>query len=149
MLHPHLPTLDDIESNTIPAGFPKVIDTHVHIFPDHIFKAIRRWFDDYAWHIRYQLSTSEVFDFLLSHGVCHIIALQYAHHPGIAGDLNQYMAKQCQPYPHDLFADGVGLSTRVCAGHEHTVFLVDHNHLGRPHDFGVALRDLDIVSFCF
>jgi len=93
MLQHNLPTLDDMESNTIPAGFPKVIDAHVHIFPIHIFKAIRRWFDENAWHIRYQLSTSEVFDFLLSHGVRHIIALQYAHTAGIARDLNHYMVK--------------------------------------------------------
>ena len=99
MLQTHMPTLDDIEGSTIPDGFPAVIDTHVHIFPDHIFKAIRRWFDENAWHIRYQLSTAEVFDFLLSHGVSHIIALQYAHAPGVAGHLNQYMAKKCLQYP--------------------------------------------------
>jgi len=98
MLQPHLPTLDDIEGNTIPAGFPKVIDTHVHVFPDGMFKAVRRWFDENAWHIRYQLSTSQVFDFLLSRGVSHIIALQYAHTPGIAGQLNQYLANICRQY---------------------------------------------------
>lgn len=98
MLQPNLPSIDDMESNTIPAGFPKVIDAHVHIFPIDIFKAIRRWFDENAWHIRYQLSTSEVFDFLLSHGVSHIIALQYAHTSGIARDLNHYIVKKCQQY---------------------------------------------------
>jgi predicted TIM-barrel fold metal-dependent hydrolase len=99
MLKPHLPSLDDIEGHTIPAGFPRVIDAHVHVFPDGIFKAVRRWFDQNAWHIRYQLSTSGVFDFLLSHGVGHIVALQYAHAPGIAGDLNGYLAEKCRQYP--------------------------------------------------
>jgi hypothetical protein len=99
MLQRHLPTLDDIEGTMIPAGFPKVIDTHVHVFPDGRFKAVRRWFDQNAWHIRYQLPTSGVFDFLLSHGVDHIIALQYAQAPGIAGDLYGYMAEKCRPYP--------------------------------------------------
>lgn len=99
MLPPRLPTLDDIENDTIPSGFPMVVDAHVHVFPDSMFKAVRRWFDEHAWHIRYQLSTAGVFDFLLSHGVSHIIALQYAHAPGIAGHLNRYMAKQCRPYP--------------------------------------------------
>lgn len=98
MLTPHLPSLDDIEGQTIPAGFPRVIDAHVHVFPDGMFKAVRRWFDENAWHIRYQLSTSHVFDFLLSHGVGHIIALQYAHTPGIAGALNDYMGKKCRHY---------------------------------------------------
>jgi hypothetical protein len=63
-----------------------------------MFKAVRRWFDENAWHIRYQLSTSQVFDFLLSRGVSHIIALQYAHTPGIAGQLNQYLANICRQY---------------------------------------------------
>lgn len=107
MLTPHLPTLDDIEGNTVPAGFPRVIDSHVHVFPDGIFKAVRRWFDENAWHIRYQLSTSEVFDFLLSHGVGHIIALQYAHAPGIAVHLNSYLAKKCRQYPNRV----TGLAT--------------------------------------
>ena len=38
-------------------------------------------FDENAWHIRYQMTSSEILDFLLSHGVGHIIALQYAHKP--------------------------------------------------------------------
>ena len=99
MLKPNLPSLDDIEGQAIPDGFPRVIDAHVHVFPDGIFKAVRRWFDLNAWHIRYQLSTSGVFDFLLSHGVGHIIALQYAHAPGMAGDLNGYLAEKCRQYP--------------------------------------------------
>ena len=100
MLRPDLPTIDDSEGDSIPAGFSKVIDAHVHVFPCDIFSSIRRWFDRHAWHIRYQISTSEVFQFLLSRGVSHIVALQYAHKPGIAGDLNQYMIDMCRQYPH-------------------------------------------------
>lgn len=102
MLRPDLPTIDDTESDTIPAGFPNVIDAHVHVFPNHIFRSIRRWFDRNAWHIRYQMSTSEVFDFLFSRGVSHVVALQYAHKPGIAGDLNHYMIKKCRQYPNRI-----------------------------------------------
>ena len=98
MLKPHLPTLDDLEDATVPSGFPTVVDAHVHVFPENIFKAIRRWFDEYAWHIRYQLPAAGIFDFLLSHGVSHIVALQYAHVPGIARHLNQYMAAQRQAF---------------------------------------------------
>lgn len=98
MLTSSLPTLSDIEGVRVAAGLPPVVDAHVHIFPGNIFKAVRRWFDVNAWHIRYQLSTVEVFDFLLSRGVAHVVALQYAHAPGMAGDLNQYMIEQCRPY---------------------------------------------------
>jgi predicted TIM-barrel fold metal-dependent hydrolase len=100
MLKPNLPSINDKEGTTVPVGLPAVVDAHVHIFPHNIFSAIWQWFDENAWHIRYQLTTSQVFEFLLSHGVSHIIALQYAHKPGIAGKLNQYMAKKCDEYPN-------------------------------------------------
>ena len=98
MLRPNLPFIDDAESSTVPANFPAVVDAHVHVFPGDIFNAIRKWFDQHAWHIRYQLTTTQIFDFLLSHGVEQIIALQYAHKAGIANGLNQYMVKKCRQY---------------------------------------------------
>lgn len=100
MLKPSLPSISDEEGAKVPSGLPPAIDAHVHIFPRGIFSAIRQWFDENAWHIRYEMTSSQVFDFLLSHGISHIIALQYAHKPGIAGMLNQYMAKKCKNYPH-------------------------------------------------
>ena len=102
MLKPNLPSIEDIEGETIPEGFHGVIDAHVHIFPRDIFAAIWRWFDEHAWHIRYQLPASRVFSFLLSHGISHIIALQYAHKPGIAKKLNRYMAEKCREFPHQI-----------------------------------------------
>lgn len=99
MLKPNLPMIDDPEGAAAPAGFPTVIDAHVHVFPDSIFSAIRQWFDDNAWTIRYRMPTPEVFGFLLARGVGHIVALQYAHKPGIAGMLNRYLAAECRKYP--------------------------------------------------
>lgn len=93
-----MPSIDDREDLNIPAGLPPVIDAHIHIFPRSIFSAIWKWFDENAWHIRYQLSSSEIFEFLLSHGITHVIALQYAHKPGIAGQLNRYMAEKCKKF---------------------------------------------------
>jgi len=98
MLRPNLPSINDQEGSTVPAAFPVVIDAHVHIFPRDIFSSIWQWFDKNAWHIRYQLTSSRVFEFLLSHGINHIIALQYAHKPGIADKLNKYMAEKCRKY---------------------------------------------------
>lgn len=102
MLRPNLPSINDKEGSTVPTGLLEVVDAHVHIFPYDIFSAIWQWFDEYAWHIRYQLRTSEIFDFLLSRGITHIVALQYAHKPGIAGKLNRYMARKCQKYPNQI-----------------------------------------------
>lgn len=36
---------------------------------------------------------------MLSHGITHVVALQYAHKPGISETLNRYMAQKCQEYP--------------------------------------------------
>jgi hypothetical protein len=69
MLKPNFPSIHDEEGAFIPKGLPMVVDAHVHIFPHDIFSAIRRWFDEHAWRIRYQLKTSKVFDFILSHGI--------------------------------------------------------------------------------
>jgi hypothetical protein len=98
VLRPKMPSLNDPEGSNVPAGLPSVVDAHVHIFPRSIFSAIRKWFDENAWHIRYQLTSSEIIEFLLSHGVKHIIALQYAHKPGIARQLNRYMSEKCGEY---------------------------------------------------
>ncbi len=99
MLNEKLPEIDDSEGTKVPEGLPPVIDAHVHVFPGGIFSAVWQWFDDHAWPIRYRLKTEEIFDFLLSRGVAHVVALQYAHKPGIAGQLNRYMAEKCRQYP--------------------------------------------------
>lgn len=95
-----MPTLNDSEGQKLPEHLPPVIDAHVHISPGRIFSAIRNWFDENAWHIRYQMTSSRIFDFLLSRGVDRIIALQYAHKPGIARELNAYMHQQCGAYEY-------------------------------------------------
>lgn len=95
MLKPNMPSLDDREDPRVPPGLPPVIDSHVHIFPRSYFSALWKWFDQNGWPMRYRLSSSRVLGFLLSHGVRHVIAFQYAHKPGIARGLNHYMAEKC------------------------------------------------------
>ncbi len=99
MLKWPLPSEDDREDDGIPDGLPPVVDSHVHVFPRGVFKAVWNWFDQFAWTIRYKLRSSEVLDYLLSRGVNHVVALQYAHKPGIARDLNRYMSKLCNEHP--------------------------------------------------
>ena len=99
MLSPNLPSIDDSEGIYVPEGLPRVVDAHTHIFPDNIFSAIWSWFDENAWPIRYRLSASSVLEYLLSRGVSHIIALQYAHKPGMSRMLNRYMVKMCREFP--------------------------------------------------
>jgi len=94
-----LAALNDVEGDRVPAGLAPVVDAHVHVFPEPIFKAVWGWFEEYGWPIRYQLTSEDLIRFLLSHGVAHVVALQYAHKPGIARDLNRYMAGLCRRFP--------------------------------------------------
>jgi predicted TIM-barrel fold metal-dependent hydrolase len=105
--------LNDEESFGIPEDMPRVIDAHVHLFPDELFQSIRWWFEHHAWPIRYRLSSREIVDFLLDRGVGHVVALHYAHKPGIAETLNGYMADFCRDRPRVT-----GLAT-VFPGEDH------------------------------
>ncbi len=116
MLKPDMRSIEGQEGQEIPTGLGKVIDSHVHVFPSNIFKAIWEWFDTNAWPIRYRMSTSQIFDFLLSRGIRHIIALQYAHKPGIARQLNAYLSQKCMAYKHQI----TGMAT-VFPGEEDAV----------------------------
>lgn len=98
LLQTPMPGLDDKEGESLPKGTPTTVDAHVHVFPKGIFKSIWQWFDRHAWPIRYRLRSHEVVSFLLSRGIGHVVALQYAHKPGIAEDLNRYMAGLCRRF---------------------------------------------------
>jgi len=88
-----LPAVADEEGAAVPAALPPVIDAHVHLFPDRVFAAIYRWFDRHGWPVRYRLSAPEVIGFLRARGVRRIVGLCYAHRPGMARELNRYMAE--------------------------------------------------------
>ncbi|HEX2574107.1 MAG TPA: amidohydrolase family protein [Polyangia bacterium] len=94
-----MPALTDAEGARLPEALPEVIDAHVHLFPDRVFDAIWRWFTTHAWPMRYRLYTPEVIRFLLGRGVSYVVALTYAHRPGMARALNAYMAEVCRGEP--------------------------------------------------
>jgi predicted TIM-barrel fold metal-dependent hydrolase len=94
-----LPGLDDEEGPRVPDGLPPVIDAHVHLFPDRLFDAIWAWFHTHGWPIRYPLYSEDIIRFLAEHGIEHIVALHYAHKPGIARGLNEYVAALASASP--------------------------------------------------
>ena len=100
MLNPQLPAINDPEGERAPESLPPIVDAHVHIFPDDLFPSIWEWFDRFAWPIRYKLRAPAVLEFLLSRGIAHIVALHYAHRPGVARRLNEYMSDLCGRSPH-------------------------------------------------
>lgn len=90
-----LPSLDDEEGERVPDALPPVIDAHVHVFPDKLAEAIRRWFDEHGWPVRYRFTAEQLTRFLLARGVEHLVLLPYAHRPGMAGELNRFVASLC------------------------------------------------------
>jgi uncharacterized protein len=111
-----LPSLNDREDLQVPVHFPPVIDAHVHIFPQGIFQALWEWFDHNAWPIRYRFKSPDVLEYLLSRGVRHVVAFQYAHRAGMARELNRYMVLQCRKFPNRV----TGMAT-VFPGEEGSV----------------------------
>ncbi|MGC8658397.1 MAG: amidohydrolase family protein [Desulfomonilaceae bacterium] len=88
--------LDAVDQKRLPKCFSTVTDAHVHLFPDPIFQAIWRWFDQFAWPVRYKLTSPQIIEFLLSREVNRVVGLHYAHKPGMARQLNTYMAGLCR-----------------------------------------------------
>lgn len=94
-----LAPLDDAEGEAVPRELPPVVDAHVHVFHDRILAAMRAWFEKNAWHVRYPLAAAEIAPFLLGRGVRHVVALHYAHKPGIARSMNTFVAEVAKAEP--------------------------------------------------
>ncbi|MCA9624028.1 MAG: amidohydrolase family protein, partial [Myxococcales bacterium] len=94
-----LPAIADPERCALPAGLPPVVDAHVHLFPPRLNEALWRWFDTWAWPVRYRLHAEEVIGFLEARGVERMVALHYAHKPGIAESLNDFVAALAADHP--------------------------------------------------
>jgi predicted TIM-barrel fold metal-dependent hydrolase len=76
-----------------------VVDAHVHLFPDRLADAIRRWFDTHAWSIEYRTSVDASVATLRAGGVAAMVALPYAHKPGMARALNEFTLEISRTHP--------------------------------------------------
>ncbi|NIS72428.1 MAG: amidohydrolase family protein [Proteobacteria bacterium] len=77
-----------------------LIDTHVHVFPPKISEAIKRWFEKNAWRFNYLGTVEELIQLQFDSGVAGLILLNYAHRPGIAGELNGFIGHLIRRFPH-------------------------------------------------
>ena len=104
-----LPLLSDAEGARIPEALERFrpIDAHTHLFPPRLQLALLRWFREHAWPCRHEelltaacggaaaAGREEVIGisrFLLDRGLTHLVVLLYAHRPGMAADLNAWLA---------------------------------------------------------
>ena len=77
----------------------EVWDAHVHLFPDAFYAALHRWFDAHAWQIQFRGGAEAVLDHLVAHGIARLVALVFAHKPGVARYLNQYLGDLSRAHP--------------------------------------------------
>lgn len=72
----------------------RVIDVHTHLHPPKLFAAIRRWFAERSdWDLHAQpTEPHDVAAILRAHGVERFAFCSYAHKPGIARELNAWLA---------------------------------------------------------
>jgi predicted TIM-barrel fold metal-dependent hydrolase len=86
-----------------------VIDFHTHLHPPRLFAAIRRWFAEHSdWKIENQPSEPrEVARALAAAGVERFVFFSYAHRPGMARDINAWLAETAR----ELGGAGVPLAT--------------------------------------
>jgi predicted TIM-barrel fold metal-dependent hydrolase len=72
------------------------IDVHVHLHPDRLAHAIRRHFTRDGWVNTHSWEPHAVAATLRSHGVERFCCFSYAHKPGMARDLNRWLAQTAQ-----------------------------------------------------
>ena len=72
----------------------KIIDFHVHLFPDKLFVAIWTFFKkDYGMDVIHRLYSSQCIEYLRNHRVGPIVYSNYAHKKGVAPLLNAWNRK--------------------------------------------------------
>ena len=76
-----------------------IVDAHVHLFPDRLAEAIRRWFSEHAWTIEYRIGVDEAVSALRRGGIDRCVVLPYAHKPGMAAALNDFTLQLAIAYP--------------------------------------------------
>jgi hypothetical protein len=81
----------------------RMIDFHVHLFPDRMSDAIWNYFDkEYHLGILYKFYYKECLQYLRARGVEKIVYSNYAHREGVAQELNEWNSEVLQEDP-DLY----------------------------------------------
>jgi predicted TIM-barrel fold metal-dependent hydrolase len=85
-----------------------MLDVHTHLHPPRLFAAIRRWFAERShWRLDHPTEPLAVAAALREAGVERFVFCSYAHKPGMARDLNAWLAQTSR----DLDGYGLPLAT--------------------------------------
>ncbi len=77
----------------------KIIDAHVHGFPNNLFNAVWDYFEKNYWHIRQRYVLDEIVQYLPAQGVEAFTILNYAHKANISRELNNWSHAMGEKYP--------------------------------------------------
>jgi hypothetical protein len=84
-----------------------MIDVHTHLHPPRLFAAIRRWFAERSdWRLEHPTEPQAVAQTLRAHGVEKFVFCSYAHKPGMARELNGWLAQTARELGAGAFALG-------------------------------------------
>jgi len=75
-----------------------IIDLHVHLFPEPMFRAIWDYFENRDWPVHRQ-GAEEIAETLQAHGITHATGLSYPHKTGVARELNRFNAEVGERLP--------------------------------------------------
>lgn len=78
-----------------------MIDVHVHFFPENVFRAIWNFFetrDSRLWSVKEKVHGDALVQSLRGHGVEKFTTLVYAHKPGMAEYLNDFVNKTAEKF---------------------------------------------------
>ncbi len=76
----------------------EIIDVHAHVFPQNVMDKIWGYFDRHHWPIHYRMSEDER-TVVLENRVERYTTLCYAHKPGMARWLNDYVTAHVENHP--------------------------------------------------
>ena len=77
----------------------RYFDAHVHLHPPRLAAAIEQWFARENWHTAHPFEPAAVAETLSARGVERFCFFTYAHKPGMARDLNQWVAETAARHP--------------------------------------------------
>ncbi len=81
----------------------RCIDVHVHFHPDRLASAIRRVFaEEHDWVAAHTFAPDAVVETLRARGVERFCVFSYAHKPGMARALNQWVAETAARFPEAI-----------------------------------------------
>ena len=80
----------------------RIIDSHIHGFPDRLFEAIWEYFEQNYWHNEVNMHFEEIVRFLPTQGITKFTILNYAHKPEISRSLNDWTYSMGKKFPQTI-----------------------------------------------